>query len=444
MVWLHQRVARDWVPTNRPVMTLSFGEIPSVTFFFPYREVSGVPVLFARMARYLAGHYGLETRVVDYRDGYMSRTLANDAHVKVIDFADGAPVHMGADTVLVLQSILPYTIRPELHIDRDTRMLFWTLHPFNWIPTIIPLPWFRHLQARYVRINRWVMKTVMLSLGNELRSLLRSLVEKKSVLFMDGATLRSTCQRLELEIDRPIYVPVPCEVPATKSRFSPTQRSREEISFSWVGRLADFKTHILVHTIRRLSEYAAKTRTLIAMHIIGAGPQADMIDRLRVDHEWFRTIRLGVLADRSLDDYLLEHVDVLAAMGTSALEGAKLGVPTILLDPCYGPVSKDYRFRWLFESSEFGLGELGRVSRFERNNGSLETLISSIRSEYQEISEKTYRYCEQNHSIESVAEKFVSALHEASFRCGDFRPEILRKSIIRKSYQFVRRAAGWR
>ena len=57
----------------------------------------------------------------------------------------------------------------------------------------------------------------------------------------------------------------------------------------------------------------------------------------------------------NLDEILLEH-DVVFAMGTSALEAAKLGIPSVLMDASYYEFPKDYRYRWLFESEEYVLG----------------------------------------------------------------------------------------
>lgn len=47
------------------------------------------------------------------------------------------------------------------------------------------------------------------------------------------------------------------------------------------------------------------------------------------------------LSDK-LDDFLYNEVDILMAMGTSALEGAKLDISAILLDVCYGKVPDCY------------------------------------------------------------------------------------------------------
>ncbi|WP_446787212.1 hypothetical protein, partial [Macellibacteroides fermentans] len=155
-------------------------------------------------------------------------------------------------------------------------------------------------------------------------------------------------------------------------------------------------------------------------------------------HDSFKIIHEGVISGENLDRFLLDKIDVLVAMGTSALEGAKLGVPTVLLDFSYGNVPEGYRFRMLFESEYYGLADLIDDSHIETGNKSLEQIIENIQVKYSDLSEKTFDYCARNHSISSVCEKFMSALEEATFHYGDFNPEILKRGWIRKMYELVR------
>jgi hypothetical protein len=415
-------------------------ELTSITFFFPYRQISGVPILFMRMARFLSEHHGIDTRVIDYPDGYMARTLRETGStVKVQPFYDDVPLTVPKNTLLVMQSILPYTIRPELRVDGDTRVVFWTLYHMNLVQTIIPLSWFQHIQARYILFHKFFMNTMMISLKWHLQELVRTMSDKRSLFFMDGSTVKFTSERLDVEISDPIYVPVPCD-DVQKNLKKPRRIERlGPVHVCWVGRFADFKTSILVYTIRKMSVFARKQGVKIIFHIIGEGPDERVIRGLSVEHDHFRLVHAGVKAGSVLNEYLLNHIDVLAAMGTSALEGAKLGIPTILLDASYGPVRDGYRFRWLFESSRYGLADIIDASHFKKGNNSLERIIDSLVTDYEGISNQTYEYCRENHSLSSVCKWFLTVTEEASFRYNDFKPGIFRKSLVRKAYEFARR-----
>jgi hypothetical protein len=170
------------------------------------------------------------------------------------------------------------------------------------------------------------------------------------------------------------------------------------------------------------------------MHVIGEGPDSKMIWGLKVNHEFFTLINTGVYSGTALDEYLVKNIDVLAAMGISALEGAKFGIPTILLDVSYGPIDGDYVFKWLYESSSYGLGDMIDESHFSKGNLSLDRIISQVRNDYATISDRTYEYFNRNHSISSVCEKFIDSINEATFTYSDISPKLLRKTKMIKLY----------
>jgi len=411
--------------------------IKSITFFFPYKEVSGVPVLFVRMSRYIAENYGIETHVIDYPDGCMTNMLKDNTKVRLHPFRDGVPINIPPDTILIMQSILPYTMRPELKINSSTRIVFWTLYQFNLIPTIIPLQFFRHIQAKYKNYNKFIMNTLLIGLRNELKEFIETATEKKSIFYSDESIFRNTAERLSLNINYPIYMPIPCEV-FQNQKINKISGKKDSVSFCWLGRIADFKIYMLIYTIQKLSEYAKNNRFPIEMYIIGEGPKMKMIDRLNLEHEFFHIVKAGMLTEDKLNHYLLEKIDVLTAMGTSALEGAKLGVPTIVVDISYSKISGEYKFKWIFEVKNYVLGDIVDKSSYEKNNKSLDNVIELIINNSSSISERTHEYCINNHSLPVVGEKFINAIKEASFKYNDFKSEILRKSMFRKLYEFLR------
>lgn len=416
----------------------------SLTFFFPYREVSGVPVLFERMARQVAAAHSVRVRVVDYEDGYQARALNGAAGVEVVPFRDGAPMELSPDTVLVMQAILPATIRAELRPHPDTRVFFWTLHPLNLVQTLLPHDRFRDVQTRRIGLNRLILDTVLRGHRDVMRRVVRAMHDRGALVFMDGTTLESTTARLGLELCDPVFLPVPVGKGVLPRRTCPRSGRPPGLSFAWLGRLADFKIHILTYTIERLSAWARTSRTPVTMHVIGDGPEAPAVGRLRVEHEHFRLMMAGVRSGAALDEYLVAHVDVLAAMGTSALEGARLGIPTVLLDVAYGPLRGDYKFKWLFEADRFSLGDMVGARSFQQGNRSLERIIEAITGAYQSVADRTYEYCMRHHALDGVAVRFLEAVRRSSFRYCDFPREALRKTLVRRTYEWVRALNGER
>ena len=71
-------------------------------------------------------------------------------------------------------------------------------------------------------------------------------------------------------------------------------------------------------------------------------------------HDW--------LSHEELNTILLERVDVLFAMGSSALLGASLGVPTVVVQPySHERERKLKNYRWIDETIGHSLGEFPNI-----------------------------------------------------------------------------------
>ena len=408
-----------------------------ICFYFPYHEVSGVPVLFFRMANELAALNKLiQIYVIDYKDGAMARNLVSTSNIKILSFKDGVSISPPEDSVLVMQSILPYSMRPELKILPNTKLIFWNLHPDCLIPSLIPLPYLRSLQNKNFELYSLLAKTLYRSLIRVLREFTDQAIALKALWFMDQPNLDKTSKylfRTFLDVD---FVPVAVlESKLNKSKVLP---EKDTLNFTWVGRLCDFKSYILMYTIKKLSSLAFAQKKKIRFLIIGEGPFKREISALNVDHEWFSIEMLGSLKPDVLDNYLMEHTDVLTAMGTSALEGAKLGIPTILLDISYYPVKGDYKFRWLHETKNFDLAH--DITQFDLKEGNLtlNNMLNDLHSNYQTLSTKALEYFLKNHEMKIVLDKFVLKVKETGMKFSDINPVLLNKSLIRKIYDILR------
>lgn len=408
-----------------------------ICFYFPYREVSGVPVLFFRMANELAVlNNKIKIYVIDYIDGSISSNLIDNSNIILLPFFDGKSISPPEDSILVMQSILPYSIRDELKILPNTKVFFWNLHPDCLIPSLIPLPYFRNIQNRNFNVYRFLANSIYSSLLSNMRMFVEKAVEKKSLFFMDQSNVDKTCKYLSLNLPNIDFLPVP----ALESKIikSHDLKSKEEINFTWVGRLCDFKSHILIYTIKKLGKVAFDKKIKLKYSIIGDGPFKSEIQKLCVKNEWFDVEMLGSIHPENLDSYLLNNTDVLTGMGTSCLEGAKLGIPTILLDISYFPIQGDYKFRWLHNSINFDLAHDINKNDFAEGNSSLNDILNDLVNNYKEISIKSLEYFRQNHEMKGVLENFICKIKECELKFCDIDPSLLNKSILRKIYDKMR------
>jgi hypothetical protein len=408
-----------------------------ICFYFPYHEVSGVPVLFFRMANQLAVSNNLiKIYVIDYEDGSIAKNLIINCNITLLPFVDGVTISPPVDSVLVMQSILPYSMRNELKILPNTKLFFWNLHPDCLIPTLIPLPYLRDIQNRNFDVYRLLANSVYSSLFKNIRKFVEKAIAKKSLFFMDQSNVDKTAKYLNLNISKIDFLPVPAlESTIIKSN---NLKNKEEINFTWVGRLCDFKSHILIYTIKKLSMLAFNEKIKIKYSIIGDGLFKSEIQKLAVKNEWFTVEMLGSMHPDNLDSYLLNNTDVLTGMGTSSLEGAKLGIPTILLDISYFPIQGDYKFRWLHHSINFDLAHDINQNDFAEGNSSLNEILYDLLNNYKETSIKSLEYFSQNHEMKGVLENFISKINECEMKFSDINPSLLNKSVVRKIYDKMR------
>ncbi len=407
----------------------------SLTFFFPYREVSGVPMLFTRLAEYLSRHSGREINLVDYKDGAMAREVALNKHIQLIPFEDGSITKIPEHSVLIFQSFLPTRFKNELLISPRTKILFWTLHQDNLIPVLLPIPILREIEIK----SFWFYKSfVRLFAGKSLKNTLEVvslLLENDALYFMDSSTLGKTNKYLFLRHQPNDFLPI-LAGEATDKKAKP--QAHDQLNFGWIGRLCDFKSYILIYTIKRVFAYSQKEKRKVIYHIVGDGEFYNEVQNCVKENQYFQLRMHGAISPERLDSFLMSDVDVLTAMGTSVLEGAKLGIPSIVLDISYKPIKGDYRFRWIFETKDLDLAHQISEQDFSPGNKSLEDMIENILSQYSDLSDQSFEYFHQNHNISSVAQKLLDAVSESSLEFGMIDPQIFKISTVRKVYNRIK------
>jgi len=427
-------------PSAHPPSSVAPGEQMTIRFFFPYRSPSGVCSAFAHVAESLASHHSVKVAVLDYKDGYLRRSLDGAGHVILEDFADETGVTIPAGDVLVLQASPPYSFRRELAFHAGSRLVLWQLHPLNFIPSLIPLLPNGAWVVRHPGVYRMLLTAFRGAKRRRLLEFVSLLGRKRALFFYDQPSVLMTERLLGCRIPDPILLPVPVDVPAAPVRRA--RLSRDRLSVAWVGRLYDFKINILAHTLRRFSDYAREREMSMTFHVIGDGPERRRLDRMKVEHRFFHVQKTGDLNPHLLGGYLASNVDLVAAMGTSALEAAVVGLPTILLDYSYGPVGPGYRFRWLHDTKGYDLGHAITADDCDPGKDGLPEMIEAVAEDYSDLAEKCFDYCAKNHSMRSVGDKFVELVRSSALRFGDINDVLLRKNLPRRIYERTRRPAG--
>lgn len=383
---------------------------PKLYFCFPYHGVGGVSLLFLRAAEELASMGLAECYLVDYPNGFMARNC-NRTLTQLVEYADDAEVRIPADSIAILQAITPWSIFPALRIAQQARLMFWNCHPFNLVPT---LPGFRRVLQSDARIGKFVLATALRRYRTVMRRFVSLLLCKNALVFMDHTNLRTTEEYLGIQVPHPGMLAIGAPR-AVQARVASHVRVENCLRLAWIGRLVDFKYYPLKNALRMVNELQPDLGLRIVCDIIGGG---DYERRLRAEVADFPNLEIRFLGEMDmpvLERHLVTHTDVLFAMGTSALEGARHGIPTILLDLSYREVPSGYAYSWLHERDGFSLAEVACGGSPEEARSSLRQRLQSTIERPAEMSAAVLAYFERHHELGGIARRLLQ-LAEAS-RC---------------------------
>ncbi len=406
----------------------------SIVFFFPYYDVSGVPVLFLRFAEALSER-NHQVSIVDFKNGYMHSHIKNNKKIEFIPFKKNAPLLLPKDSTIILQSILPQTLPKNLLFDKSNKIIFWTLYQANFVPTIIPMDRIRNFQYSHPRFFRFFKKTILKRYINSLSEMINNMHAKGGLFFMSYDVFYFTSKFIDLNFDNPKLMPVCIDSSSKVVRYN-TIKENMTINILWIGRLGDFKIHILNYLIKSLNKSKFLEEYKINLSIIGSGSY--WIKKPSKINKNFSIIQHKNIGHNQVEVYLLQ-TDICASMGTSAIESARYGIPTIGLDFYYSKIDFNYIFKWIFKKNRYDLGSLIDSKDYEDiKHNKIDERINEVIENYSEISEKTFQYFNENHDINNFISTFEKEVNNSSFYYTDFDKKIFQESVTRKLYKKLR------
>lgn len=402
----------------------------TIYFVFPYRGVGGVSLLFLRLAHAIAQNFNHRCVLVDYVDGYMA-TRANHNIVEVQHYTDDDKIDISGNSIALFQTMTPWSIFPGLSIADEVRVLFWNCHPSN---LAVEIPGLRNVASP---ILKFLSNSLLHSYRLQARKFTTQLFENRSIIFMDFENLHSARKATGLSLEKPVYVPIPAK--SYELRYIPCADDEAVLHLCWIGRIVDFKFFILKRLIDDLSKLSQEQQ--LKLTVIGNGSH---LKKLKECCELVNNYQINFiehLEEPELNEFLVSEVDILYAMGTSALEGAKFGVPVILLDISYVEVPETYVYRWLFERDGSTLGEILRNYNSSGSSlNSLRDLFKDFSVSKEAVSLKTYSYFQKNHAIDMVIKRLLNALQQSKCLWGDLKSEgLLKKGYVYPMLQKTKR-----
>lgn len=271
-------------------------------------------------------------------------------------------------------------------------------------------------------LSRFVYNFFLRSFYNKCLRFTECIFNNDALVFMDIVNVNTTRKFLNIELNDPIFIPVAI----AGTNHWPVSRDlkndlRKIVRIAWVGRVVDFKYYSLLHALETLNELVDKLNVTFEITIVGSGEYESKLKQEVLKLSKLLLVFIENIESSKLDDFLVGNVDLLFAMGTSALEGAKLGVPTILLDIAYSSVSRNYCFKWLYQQDGYSLGNLVDDTEMRPNNSSLEELIVQLQSDSSGVSQRTLDYFMSHHEIGPSSHRLLDAVRRTRCTYGQLR-----------------------
>ena len=398
-------------------------------FCFPEKKIGGVSILFLRVSRSLSKKFSRDTYLIDYKDGYMAQNL--DEEDKLIPYNPFVEIDLEGEksneNILIFQSMTPWSIFNNI-FSENARVIFWTCHPNNFIPDLSFLNFFGD------RAKKLFLKTFLFQYYKKSQNFVKYLLKENSLFFMDQTTLKNTTYFLDISVENPEFLPIAIEKSSLENSLMPLKK----ITLFWIGRLVDFKYFILEKLILDLERLVPTLS--FSLKIIGDGPYHKNLNSLKSKVSYEISIEREI-ENNKLDDYLINNCSILFAMGTAALEGAKLGIPTILLDISYKRINKEYNYRWLYERDGMTLGEnIKDVSSNSLGKDSLELRINEYLENFEEISSKTFKYFDNNHNLDNTSLELLKKIDNSTSQWGKIKDsKFTSRGIVYNFYKYLKR-----
>jgi hypothetical protein len=389
----------------------------SITFFYPSRIVGGAEYLFVRMARYISKTATIPVYVIDYKDGFLRQQLKG-TNVRVLEYTDKKEVEFNYDTTVVT-SFNHLFKTAQFNVNRHrVKVFFWSIHP-------------THFTAYFPNRN-WFLS---LSDKQELASCFKEMIQHQSMVFMDAPNYQENATLLNFSVNEVPYLPIPCD---TYSGTEKHYQKNEYITICWLGRIAVDKVNSIINVARHISDLPYEIKERINFIIIGNGEEEDKLiaelNRLQIKYEC-----KGTILNEELNKFLIEHIDIGVAMGTSTLEFAKLKIPVVLVDVFTDSIPKNNKFQWLYSARDFSLGSY--YSPMEMRNLTMMDIIETGYNEdsYNRNSQMCYRYYMEHHEMKASVNKLLDYLSNDNMRIDDPTLEKINKIMNPWYFRLMKR-----
>lgn len=353
--------------------------------------MSGGPIFLTQLAKKMADRGEYEVFYIDFKCGPAVKLLEG-TNVRIIEFHDEVRFHFFMNEPITIVLPIYWGARvPIMH--PESKILF-----FNWHNLCVP-----------------VLKANLRATYEYLKPFLRVISNNNAEFFCDKAHWKA-----QEEFGVPFeerYVPI--VIPNRERKSDGKLISAEQRNIAILGRLVEDKVYSVIDLLRNISKL--EDSILTKVYIIGDGEFKEKITE-QTFRDNIKLIFCGTMTISDIDMLLCEKADILFAMGTSVLEGAAVGIPSVIIPNDVKAFQCD-RYTYLYESIGYLLGwGPDQIDALNVCTHSMKEILDDVycRKKKKQIGDACRRYLMDNH-FENISH-FKKALCETNLLYKVYKP----------------------
>lgn len=374
-----------------------------VVLIYLSKELGGAETLMIRLAEKFS-EMKIDVTIIDSEKKIIHNRIKNKNIKKIV--YSGEKIFIDNSYLLFFAN---YIYNPGKYVDfgSNIKVLFWSVHPLN---LIFPPPFFKKSLFKPPFLWLKILYILFFPLVYfAQRGIVSLALKKKSLVFMDDENADFPENFFQLDIDRRyVSIPVSDEVTVDSGKVLKV----DCLNVFWYGRLCDFKSFSLINIIEQLSALTTSS----TIHIVGDGDMRDVIIRccidLGVDYVFY-----GNLENSAALQLIRDEADLVFAMGTAALESAKMQIPTLLVPISYQKIDEPMRLIWLFETTGYSLGGFWSDDALGKP---LAAILAEYRSSPEFYASQCQIYVNQHHQIECSINQLLHFFSISEIECRNF------------------------
>jgi hypothetical protein len=380
----------------------------SVSFRSVSYNIGGEQLLFARIAKQLI-ELGRAVNFIDYTNGFCYNFLAKTNYKHIPYDSQELPLSIKEPTVLLVPLSYIFIAAQQLKLVSQSTIIYWCIHPNN----LLGLFHFTRLSSILgVSTSYRLIQLLFPRRLGHVKSVIAQAQAEGRVWFMDAHNYEHNEKFTNTAI-APVYMPIPVETSSEVAKKGLI--STDSLHIAWLGRISKSDKY---YALQLMCESILSVKNLnnrkIVFHIIGEGDALDWVRTFvaSVERPDVEFKILGKMFGLELDHYLLYNIDVLFGMGTSVMESAKFGVPSVLLDVFQTRQNPDKQlFRWLFETKGFTLGSVDTHKK-PLGTHTIASIAEAVLTSKDTVGQQCRNYVEQYHSLNVITKRVNKTIEQ--------------------------------